>query len=69
MDQRTPHINRLKVSNAIYNSCLAYSEKDIDLAFRWAIEVIRRSDGLYLNPSEESYLSAVIKKRGDQLSN
>ena len=69
MDQRTPHINRLNVSNAIYNSCLAYSKKDIDLAFRWAVEVVRRSNGLYLNPDEEMYLDTVIKKRGDQFRN
>jgi len=69
MDQRTPHINRLKVSDAIYNSCLAYTKKDIDLAFRWAVDVVRRSNaGLYLNPDEENYLNTVIKKRGDQLN-
>jgi hypothetical protein len=63
MDQRTPHINRLRVSDAIVESCRAYSRKDTDLAFRWAIEVLRRAHpDLYLNPDESSYIQTVIKK-------
>lgn len=63
MDQRTPSTNRLHVTNAIVESCRAYSRKDIDLAFRWAVEVVGRAQpDLYLNPNEEHYIQTVIKK-------
>lgn len=65
MNERTPHINRLTVSDSIIQSCRAYTQKDQDAAFRWAIQALRKAwPDRYLNPDEEHYLDAIIRLQG-----
>lgn len=59
-----PHQPRFKISDAVVQSCRAYSTQDFDTAFLWAVEVLRRAgDTHYLNPSEASYIKVVLKKK------
>lgn len=70
MDKRPKHKNRLSVSDAIYYSCDHYSRKDVDTAFRWAVEALRRAwPDRYLNPHEEHYLDTVIRHQGKNTKN
>lgn len=63
MDQSPPkHKSRLLVSDAIVHSCRAYTQHDMDLAFRWAVKALQRVDDGYLNPEEERYLETVLRE-------
>lgn len=54
---------RFRISDAIFHSCKAYSKRDYDLAFRWAVQVVRRAaQDHYLNEHEQKYLQAVINR-------
>jgi len=69
MAKRLKETQRFRVSDAIYQSCLAYSKKDLDLAFRWAVKVAERAKGLYLNPHEHHYISTVLKRMDGKFKN
>ena len=64
MDQRTPHINRLEISDSFIRSCQAFADKDIDIAFLWAIRVLDRAGTTHdLNPDEANYITEVLRRK------
>lgn len=66
MAKRTPHINRLKISDGIVESCRCYTNRDYMTAFLWASRVVKIVGKSHvLSDDEANYLHEVLTKYGE----